>query len=157
MDDQVRKEGAAQDASGDGFDDECRGDDVEAEGPDAEAIPDTVRRHVEEARLTPVSRILALPLEWLWEGCIPLSLSLATLRRAKEALGVRAQLLYDNAGYAHWSWLLPDVSADRQARIAPAGELKSRAFPPQGERLKHFPGDFCKALSKRSEHLSRQN
>ena len=28
------------------------------------------------------------------------------------------------------------------------GELKSRPSVPQGERLKHFPGDFCKALSK---------
>jgi len=51
-------------------------------------------------------------------------ISLATLRRAKEALGVRAQLLFDNAAYAHWSWLLPDVPADDEARIAPASELK---------------------------------
>jgi hypothetical protein len=51
-------------------------------------------------------------------------ISLATLRRAKEALGVRARLLYDDMGYAHWSWTLPDVLEGDAARIAPAGELK---------------------------------
>jgi hypothetical protein len=69
-------------------------------------------------------------------------ISLATLRRAREALGVRAQLPYDNAGYAHWSWMLPDVPQDGQPRIAPAGELKITRISAAGERLKHFPGDF---------------
>jgi hypothetical protein len=39
------------------------------------------------------------------------------LLRAREALGVPAQLLYANAGYAHWSWILPEVPAGREARI----------------------------------------
>jgi hypothetical protein len=29
---------------------------------------------------------------------------------------------------------------------APAGEMQLRVFGPQGERLKHFPEDYCKAL-----------
>jgi len=69
-------------------------------------------------------------------------------RQRQKPVSDEAQLPYDNAGCSHWDSVLADVPEDGEARIAPAGELKSRAFLPQGERLKHFPGDSCKALRK---------
>jgi hypothetical protein len=52
-------------------------------------------------------------------------ISTGTLRRAKYALGVRSQLLYDEAGTGHWNWTLADEPAEVPAgETVPAGDMQ---------------------------------
>src|SRR5262249_62316967 len=51
----------------------------------------------------------------------------------------RERTMYDQA---------PRRKLRRPRTNAPAGVMQLHVFGPRGERLKHFLGDFCKALRK---------